>query len=150
MPSVVSSIAWLRLGKTFTGWTGMETGVLASLFRMQTETEKEDSSMILSTTHTIEGRPIRAYHGIVTGEAVMGTNLVKELFGAVRDIIGGRSGSYEKELARARKVAFEEIERQAMEMGANAVVGIDIDYQTLGVQNGMLMVSITGTAVTVL
>lgn len=104
--------------------------------------------MIVSTTPTIEGRSIREYHGIVTGEAVMGANLFKDLFASVRDLIGGRSATYEKELRRARKMALDELEAEAAELGANAVVGVDLDYEVLGQANGMLMVTASGTAVT--
>lgn len=103
--------------------------------------------MILTTTPTIEGKTIAQYHGIVVGEAVMGANLFKDLFASIRDIVGGRSGSYEDELTKARKLAFFELEQEARAMGANAVVGIDIDYQVIGDKGSMLMVSIAGTAV---
>ncbi len=105
--------------------------------------------MILSTTPTLEGRPIRTYHGVVTGEAILGANVFKDFFASIRDIVGGRSGAYEKELEKARTLAFEEMQEQARTLGANAVVGIDIDYETVGGQGSMLMVSVSGTAVTV-
>lgn len=105
--------------------------------------------MIITTTPTIEGKTISQYHGIVVGEAVMGANLFKDLFASIRDIVGGRSGSYEDELTKARKLAFFELEQEARAMGANAVVGIDIDYQVIGDKGSMLMVSIAGTAVRV-
>lgn len=105
--------------------------------------------MILTTTPTIEGKSIQQYHGIVIGEAIMGANLFKDLFASIRDIVGGRSGSYEDELTKARQIAFRELEQEARAMGANAVVGIDLDYEVLGDKNSMLMVSISGTAVTV-
>lgn len=104
-------------------------------------------AMIVTTTPNIESKRITAYLGVVTGEAVMGTNLFRDLFAGIRDIVGGRSGSYEKELRKARDVAFEEIQAAAAQLGANAVVGIDIDYEVLGEKNGMLMVSVSGTAV---
>jgi uncharacterized protein YbjQ (UPF0145 family) len=104
--------------------------------------------MILSTTPHVEGRRITAYHGIVAGEAILGANIFRDLFAGIRDIVGGRSAAYEKELRRARAIAFEELEEQAREAGANAVVGIDIDYETVGGQGSMLMVSVSGTAVT--
>ncbi|MEG3768151.1 heavy metal-binding domain-containing protein [Alteromonas sp. 14N.309.X.WAT.G.H12] len=103
--------------------------------------------MILTTTPTIEGKNITQYHGIVIGEAVMGANMFKDLFASIRDIVGGRSGAYEGELTKARKLAFSELEQEARAMGANAVVGIDIDYQVIGDKGSMLMVSIAGTAV---
>ena len=103
--------------------------------------------MILTTTPTIEGQTIEQYHGIVIGEAVMGANVFKDFFASIRDIVGGRSGSYEDELTKARKIAFTELEQEARAMGANAVVGIDIDYEVMGEKGSMLMVSISGTAV---
>jgi uncharacterized protein YbjQ (UPF0145 family) len=106
-------------------------------------------SMLITTTPNIEGKRIKEYLGIVTGEAVLGANLFRDLFAGIRDIVGGRSGSYERELRKARDIAFEEIVQEAQELGANAVVGIDIDYEVLGEKNGMLMVSISGTAVIV-
>jgi uncharacterized protein YbjQ (UPF0145 family) len=103
--------------------------------------------MIVTTTPGVEGRAIREYLGVVTGEAVLGANIFRDLFAGVRDIVGGRSGSYEKELRRAREIAFQELEEAAAARGANAVVGVDIDYEVLGEKNGMLMVSVSGTAV---
>lgn len=103
--------------------------------------------MILTTTPTVEGHKITEYKGIVTGEAILGANIVRDFFAGVRDIVGGRSAAYEKELARARDIALEEISEKADAMGAHAVVGIDLDYETLGT-GSMLMVSVSGTAVT--
>ena len=105
--------------------------------------------MILSTTPSLEGKAIREYRGIVVGEAILGANIFKDLFAGIRDIIGGRSGAYEKELARAREIAFEELKERAQALGANAVVGIDIDYEVVGQNGSMLMVSISGTAVVI-
>lgn len=105
--------------------------------------------MILSTTNTLEGKKIREYRGIVTGEAILGANLFRDLFAGLRDIVGGRSASYEKELRKAREIAFREIEDAAQQLGANAIIGVDIDYEVLGKENGMLMVSVSGTAVVV-
>ncbi|WP_429183068.1 heavy metal-binding domain-containing protein [Aeromonas rivipollensis] len=105
--------------------------------------------MILSTTPTLEGKAICEYRGIVVGEAILGANIFKDLFAGIRDIIGGRSGAYEKELARAREIAFEELKERAQALGANAVVGIDIDYEVVGQNGSMLMVSISGTAVVI-
>ncbi|MCO6057604.1 heavy metal-binding domain-containing protein [Pseudomonas sp. MOB-449] len=105
--------------------------------------------MILSTTPTLEGRAIREYRGIVVGEAILGANVFRDLFAGIRDIIGGRSGAYEKELAKAREIAFEELSERAEKLGANAVVGIDIDYEVVGQNGSMLMVSISGTAVVI-
>jgi uncharacterized protein YbjQ (UPF0145 family) len=105
--------------------------------------------MIITTTPNIEGKRIKEYLGIVTGEAVVGANLFRDLLAGLRDIVGGRSGAYEKELRKARDLAFEEITEAALELGANAILGADIDYEVLGEKNGMLMVSVSGTAVIV-
>jgi uncharacterized protein YbjQ (UPF0145 family) len=105
--------------------------------------------MLQSTTPNIEGMSISRYHGVVTGEAILGANIFKDIFAGIRDIVGGRSAAYEAELEKAREIAFEELAQQARDMGANAVIGIDIDYETVGAQGGMLMVSVSGTAVTV-
>ena len=105
--------------------------------------------MELTTTPSMEGRKITRYCGVVAGEAVLGANVFKDMFAGIRDIVGGRSGSYEKELRKARKIALDELAEQARELGANAVVGIDIDYEVLGEKNGMLMVSASGTAIIV-
>lgn len=103
--------------------------------------------MVITTTPSIEGKSIRAYLGVVTGEAIMGANLFKDLFAGIRDLVGGRSATYERELGRARDVAFRELEERAAALGADSVVGVDIDYEVLGQNNGMLMVSVSGTAV---
>ena len=105
------------------------------------------SSMTVSTTPTLEGRPITEYLGIVTGEAILGANIVKDLFAGVRDIVGGRSGTYERELASARSIALAELAQNAAAMGADAVVAVDLDYETLGQGGSMLMVTASGTAV---
>ncbi len=105
--------------------------------------------MIITTTNGIDGKTIREYKGVVAGEAVVGANIFRDIFAGIRDIVGGRSGSYEKVLRNAREAAIEEISEQAEEMGANAIVGVDIDYEVLGKENGMLMVSVSGTAVLV-
>lgn len=105
--------------------------------------------MIITTTPAIEGHQIVEYHGVVFGEVITGINFVKDFFAGIRNFVGGRSGSYEKELSTARDNALEEMEQRAMHMGANAVVGVDVDYEVLGNDNGMLMVSVTGTAVTI-
>jgi uncharacterized protein YbjQ (UPF0145 family) len=108
-----------------------------------------DDSMLVTTTNTIDGRPITSYLGIVTGEAILGANIFKDLFAGVRDIVGGRSGAYEKELRKARELAISEMQDAARQIGANAVVGVDIDYETVqvGAGGGMLMVTAAGTAV---
>ena len=105
--------------------------------------------MIRSTTNTLQGREITEYKGVVVGEAILGANIFKDIFGAVRDIVGGRAGAYEEELGRARDIAFQEMEMEARSMGANAIVGIDIDYEVIGIKGGMMMVSVSGTAVSV-
>ena len=103
--------------------------------------------MILTTTSVIEGRPVSRYLGVVTGEAIIGANVFRDLFASVRDIVGGRSATYERGLAEARETAMKEMQQRAQELGANAVIGIDLDYEVLGQNNGMLMVSVSGTAV---
>ncbi|MDH3338956.1 MAG: heavy metal-binding domain-containing protein [Gammaproteobacteria bacterium] len=105
--------------------------------------------MLQSTTPSIEGKAISAYYGVVTGEAILGANIFKDFFAGIRDIVGGRSAAYERELNRAREIAFEEMADKARELRANAIVGIDIDYETVGERGGMLMVSVSGTAVTI-
>jgi len=105
--------------------------------------------MTITTTPSIEGKQISSYLGIVTGEAILGANVFRDLFAGIRDIVGGRSASYEKELTKAREIALEEMETRAAQLGANAVVGVDLDYEVLGAGNGMLMVSASGTAVKV-
>ncbi len=102
--------------------------------------------MITTTTPSIEGRTISAYLGIVTGEAILGANIFKDLFAGIRDIVGGRSGAYEQELAKARAIALEEMTEVAASLGADAIVGIDLDYETVG-GGSMLMVTASGTAV---
>lgn len=101
--------------------------------------------MIITTTPTIEGRPIREYVGVVTGEAIMGANVVRDLFASITDIVGGRSGAYESKLRDAREVAFAEMKEHARKMGGEAVVAVDIDYEVI--RDGMLMVAVSGTAV---
>ena len=103
--------------------------------------------MLLTTTTVVEGKPVSRYLGVVTGEAIIGANVFRDIFASVRDIVGGRSATYEKGLAEARSVAMKEMEQRAGELGANAVIGIDLDYEVLGQNNGMLMVSVSGTAV---
>ena len=105
--------------------------------------------MQLTTTPTREGQPIREYKGIVTGETIIGANFIKDLFASIRDIIGGRSGSYEEVLREAKDTALAEMEQRAASMGANAVVGIDVDYETIGQSGSMLMVAVSGTAVVI-
>jgi uncharacterized protein YbjQ (UPF0145 family) len=107
--------------------------------------------MILTTTSTIQGLEVYEYLGVVTGEAILGANIFRDLFAGIRDIVGGRAGAYEKELRRAREIAMQEMQEQALRLGANAVVGIDIDYETINIQDGgsMMMVTASGTAMRV-
>jgi len=103
--------------------------------------------MIVTTTPTIEGKRVVKYLGIVTGEAIMGANIFKDFFASITDIVGGRSATYEKELRRAQEMATKEIEERAQERGANAIIGVDLDYEVLGKSGSMLMVTVSGTAV---
>jgi uncharacterized protein YbjQ (UPF0145 family) len=103
--------------------------------------------MLLTTTPSIDGKQITTYHGLVSGEAILGANIFKDLFAGIRDIVGGRSAAYETELRKAKDLALQEMSEQARALGANAVIGIDLDYETVG-QGSMLMVSASGTAVT--
>ena len=105
--------------------------------------------MLMSTTSVIEGRPVSRYIGVVTGEAIIGANIFRDVFAAVRDVVGGRSATYEKALSEARDVAMSEMQRRAQELGASGVIGIDVDYEVLGQNNGMLMVAVSGTAVVI-
>jgi uncharacterized protein YbjQ (UPF0145 family) len=103
--------------------------------------------MLMTTTSIVEGKPVSRYLGVVTGEAIIGANVFRDIFASVRDIVGGRSATYVKGLAEARTAAMKEMEERASALGANAVIGIDLDYEVLGQNNGMLMVSVSGTAV---
>ena len=105
--------------------------------------------MTLSTTPTIEGRNILEYKGVVTGETIIGANMFKDLFAVIRDIVGGRAGAYEKVLREAKDTSMNEMMQRASQLGANAIVGIDIDYETIGQSNSMLMVAVGGTAVVI-
>ncbi|MBK6802619.1 heavy metal-binding domain-containing protein [Novosphingobium sp.] len=105
--------------------------------------------MIVTTTTLIEGQPVQQYLGVVTGEVIAGANLVRDIFASITDIFGGRSGKYEEVLAKAREEALAEMQDKARALGANAVIGVDIDYEVLGKAGSMLMVSCTGTAVRV-
>ncbi len=107
------------------------------------------SEMIVTKTNNVEGRPAQQYFGIVTGEVIVGANLFRDLFASVRDIVGGRAGAYEDVLQRAREQALQEMRTRAASLGANAVIGVDLDYEVLGSNGSMLMVSATGTAVLV-
>lgn len=103
--------------------------------------------MLLTTTNNIEGRTVREYKALVTGETIIGANIFRDFFAGIRDIVGGRSASYEKVLREAKDTAIKEMIERAQQHGADAVIGIDLDYQTLGENNGMMMVTATGTAV---
>ena len=105
--------------------------------------------MLITTTPNVEGTKISKYHGMVSGEAIMGANIFKDIFAGITDIIGGRSGAYEQELRKAKEIAISEMSDEARKLGANAVIGVDLDYETIGSGSGnMLMVSASGTAVT--
>ena len=105
--------------------------------------------MIVTTTAVVEGKPVSTYHGIVTGEVIVGANIFRDIFASITDIVGGRSGKYEKVLSRAREEAISEMTEKASKLGGNAVIGVDIDYEVLGQNGSMLMVSASGTAVTI-
>ena len=105
--------------------------------------------MILTTTPKIEGYPIREYKGIVTGETIIGANILKDFMAVIRDIVGGRSSSYERVLRQAKDTSMQEMAERAQALGANAIIGIDIDYETIGKDNSMLMVATSGTAVVI-
>lgn len=104
--------------------------------------------MLLTTTNTLEGKTISRYHGLVSGEAILGANIFKDFFAGIRDIVGGRSAAYEEELRKAKEIALGEMQAQAAALGANAIIGVDLDYETIGQGGSMLMVSACGTAVT--
>lgn len=107
-----------------------------------------EGNMLVTTTNLIEGKKIIKYHGMVSGEAILGANIFKDFFAGIRDIVGGRSAAYEKELRQAKDIAVSEMIDQASALGGNAVIGVDLDYETLGQGGSMLMVSASGTAVT--
>ena len=102
---------------------------------------------MIITTPSVDNAKVVKYLGVITGEAILGANIFRDIFAAVRDVVGGRSASYERELGKAREIALAELEDWAEELGANAVIGVDIDYESFGKTNGMMMVSATGTAV---
>lgn len=121
----------------------------ATILRLYNRNTLIVTIMILSTTPTIEGHTIREYKGVVTGETIIGANIVKDFFASIRDIVGGRSASYEQVLREAKDTSLKEMMNRAQSMGANAVVGIDIDYETIGANGSMLMVATSGTAVVI-
>jgi len=104
--------------------------------------------MLVTTTQTVEGRRIVAYHGVVSGEAIFGANVIRDFFASIRDVVGGRSGSYEKVLRSGRDTALQDMIDEARRLGANAVVGVDIDYGAIGASESMMLVTASGTAVT--
>lgn len=106
--------------------------------------------MIVTTTPSIEGKTIKDQFGVVIGEAIIGANIIRDLFASVRDVVGGRSEAYEKSIREAREIAFREMQQDAENRGANAIVGVDIDYEVIGQQGSMMMVSVSGTAVRVI
>jgi uncharacterized protein YbjQ (UPF0145 family) len=108
-------------------------------------------TMLMTTTNTLEGKRISTYLGLMSGEAILGANIFKDFFAGIRDIVGGRSAAYEKELRKAKEIALSEMEEQAAALGANAIIAVDLDYETVGIARGgnMLMVSASGTAVVV-
>ena len=105
--------------------------------------------MLITTTTTVEGRRVREYRGLVMGEAILGANVFRDFFAGIRDIVGGRSGGYEKALREAREIAIADMQEEAERLGANAVIGVDLDYETVGEKGSMLMVSASGTAVVI-
>ena len=105
--------------------------------------------MIVTTTTAIEGKPVQEYLGVVSGEAILGANVFRDFFAGITDLVGGRSGSYEQVLRRGRDTALEELKAEALSLGANAVIGVDLDYESLGSNGSMLMVTASGTAVRV-
>lgn len=105
--------------------------------------------MLVTTTSTLQGKQISRYLGIVSGETIIGANMVRDFFASIRDVVGGRSGSYEEVLRQAKETALREMQQQAAAMGANAVIGVDLDFETVGASGSMLMVTASGTAVVV-
>lgn len=123
--------------------------LFASFVRLMYRNFLKNTIMILTTTPQIEGQTIREYKGVVTGETIIGANFVKDFFAGIRDIVGGRAASYEQVLQEAKETSMREMMQRAQAMGANAIVGIDIDYETIGASGSMLMVATSGTAVVI-
>jgi uncharacterized protein YbjQ (UPF0145 family) len=109
--------------------------------------ETKNTTMIVTTTNNVEGKTATKYLGIVTGEAIIGANFIKDIFASITDIVGGRSTAYERSLREAKDIALKEMEDNAKQLGANGILGVDLDYETVGKNGGMLMVSASGTAV---
>jgi len=126
------------------------TGYNFAIVEMANRELREGANMLITTTNRVEGKQIQKYHGIVVGEAILGANIFKDIFASVRDVVGGRSGAYEGEISKAREIALEKVQAEAEKMGVNALVGIDIDYETVGKNGSMMMVAAAGTAVTLL
>lgn len=105
--------------------------------------------MLVTTTNTLEGRKVKKYLGIVSGETIVGANIVRDFMAGITDIVGGRSAAYEKSLVEAKEMALQEMQDAAADLGANAVIGVDLDYETIGANGSMLMVSASGTAIIV-
>ena len=122
---------------------------MASPWESKSSDAGDRGGMIVSTTTAIEGRPVKHYLGVVTGEVIVGANLFRDLFASITDIVGGRSGKYEEVLSRARREAISEMKQEALQLGGNAVIGVDIDYEVIGQNGSMLMVSVSGTAVVI-
>ena len=125
----------------------MHRDILRQAAKMHIQQAEEERTMIITTTPSIEGNPVSEYLGIVSGEAILGANMFKDLFAGIRDIVGGRSGAYEEELRRAKEIALQEMQHNAQMLGANAILSIDLDYETVGSNGSMLMVTASGTAV---
>lgn len=117
------------------------------VYPIHSNNAEEDETVLITTTPSVEGKRIEAYLGVVAGEAILGANVFRDIFAGLRDIVGGRSSAYERELENARVLAFEDMEAKARALGANAIVGVDIDYEVVGAGGSMLMVSASGTAV---
>ena len=128
---------------------GRSIGIVFAVYHHSVSFNKLIKDMILTTTPQVEGYTIREYKGVVTGETIIGANFMKDIFAGIRDIVGGRSASYEKVLRQAKDTSMQEMMERAQAMGANAIVGIDIDYETIGESNSMLMVATSGTAVVI-
>ena len=120
---------------------------ISEIFNTKSTITNKEKTMLMTTTPIIEGKRIVKYYGIVSGETIIGANVFRDLFASIRDIVGGRSGSYEEVLRMAKDTALKEMEAQAAQMGANAVIGVDLDYETVGGSGSMLMVTANGTAV---